>query len=115
MIEAANARFEQTDNHAHVEVVDDAGVLQALIAADKPEEKRTIESRIRYQISLLPPGTLFTVRAKPLKGYVAINILELAGVTKKQFDKLKECNEQFKRYMDSMKTKPDGYYLIPMQ
>lgn len=31
MIEAAKARFEQTDNRAHVEVVDDAGVLLLLV------------------------------------------------------------------------------------
>lgn len=115
LIEATKARFEQTDNHEHVEVVDDAGVLQTLIDAERPEEQRTIESKIRYQISLLPPGTLFTVRAKPLKGLVAINILDKAGVSVREFNNLKKHNGVFKRYMDSMKTKPDGYYLTPMQ
>ncbi|WP_458464589.1 hypothetical protein [Paenibacillus sp.] len=93
--------------------MDDAGVLQALIDAEKPEEERTIESKIRYQISLLPPGTLFTVRATPIKGLVAINILERAEVENSQFNKLKERNKQFKHYMDSMKTDTVGYYLTP--
>lgn len=115
LIEAAKARFEQTDNHAHVIVVDDVGILEALIDAEHPEEQHTIESRIRCRISLIPPGALFTVRTKLQKGLVAINILERSGITKKKFDKLKERNERFKRYMDAMKTKPDGYYLTPMQ
>ena len=115
LIQATRERFEREDNRAHVEVLDDPGVLATMIDAERPDGKPSVASRIRYQISQLPPRTRFTTRDDFIKGIVAVKILPLADVNKQQFNKAKGKNKAFKNYMDSMKTETEGYYVTPMR
>lgn len=75
-----------------------------------PEDKRTIEQRIIAAIKAYPVGTEFTTRATPTEGKNCRNLLEDAGVSAKQFAKVKEKSQYLKDLLRPMFI-TKGYYV----
>ena len=81
-----------------------------------PGKKMKNELKFRYWIFKLPSGTLFSTRSRRIEGENCRLMLtpEESGLTHDQYEKVKENNPEFQKFMQDMAV-PDrnGYFLKP--
>lgn len=111
LIDLTRERFTRPDCEAKIVVEDDAQVMKDLINDERPEDELSHEEILRRWIGNLPPGTVFTSKEKSAVDMNALLMLDETGISKDQYDKVKENSPAFKAFMARMHYQRRGYFI----